>query len=398
MKILQINSVCGFGSTGRIVTDLYKIYEEAGHECIIAYGRGQAPEGYKTIKIGSKLDMYKHIAKARTLDGAGFGSVKATKKFIEDIEKYNPDIIHLHNIHGYYINIEELFSYLKKANKKVIWTLHDCWPFTGHCAYFEYAQCDKWKEGCDSCKQKKEYPKSILLDKSKSNYEKKKRIFTGVKDMTIITPSEWLANIVEKSFLSEYQVKVINNGIDLDAFHPYKSNLRNTYNIVDKKIILGVASVWEKRKGLDYFIGLSKKISNEYKIILVGLNEKQKEHLPENIIGITRTTSIKELAELYSIADVFLNPTLEDNYPTTNLESLACGTPVLTFNSGGSPEAILDNEILGTVIKEKSVTSIQQELQCFFEGNTKKNVEQKIIDYASRFDKYKKFKEYIECI
>ena len=174
LKILQINSVCGFGSTGRIVTDLYKVIEEQGHECVMAYGRGMVPEGFKTIKIGSNFDNYMHVAKTRVLDKHGFGSTEATKKFVEEVRKYNPDIIHLHNIHGYYINIEILFNYLRESGKKVIWTLHDCRAFTGHCAYFDYVGCNKWKNECKECPQKKEYPSSKLLDNSIWNYKRKK--------------------------------------------------------------------------------------------------------------------------------------------------------------------------------------------------------------------------------
>ncbi|WP_066874230.1 glycosyltransferase [Clostridium mediterraneense] len=342
LKILQINSVCGFGSTGRIATDLYKVIEEQGHECVIAYGRGTAPEGYKTIKIGNNFDNYMHVAKTRILDKHGFGSKKATIKFIEEVKKYDPDVIHLHNIHGYYINIEILFNYLKKSGKKIIWTLHDCWTFTGHCAYFDYVGCSRWKTGCYECPQKKEYPTSNLKDNSKWSYQKKKEIFTLIdKDkLTIVTPSNWLAGLVKKSHLGKYKVEVINNGIDLDIFKPVKSNFREKYNIGNKKIILGVASYWDRRKGLNYFVDLSEKLDKSYQVVIVGVSEKQKSKLPNNIIVISRTNNVNELVEIYSAANIFINPTLEDNFPTTNLEALACGIPVITFYTGGSIESI----------------------------------------------------------
>jgi putative colanic acid biosynthesis glycosyltransferase len=340
MKVLQINSVCGVGSTGRIATDLYKVLEEQGHSCKIAYGRGNAPEGIDTIKIGTNFDNYLHVFKTRMFDEHGFGSVSATKKFIEEVKKYDPDIIHLHNIHGYYINIEILFEYLNEANKPVIWTLHDCWAFTGHCAYFDFVGCDKWKYGCEKCPQKSGYPTSKAKDNSKLNYEKKKKIFTSINNMTIVTPSNWLANLVKESFLSKYNVEVINNGIDLDVFKPIESNFRKKHDLNDKFIILGVASDWSERKGLKYFIELEQNLSEQYKIVIVGVNKKQKAKLSKNIISITRTNNPKELAEIYTAADLFVNPTLEDNYPTTNLESIACGTPVITFETGGSVESI----------------------------------------------------------
>ena len=356
MKILQINSVCGVGSTGRIATDLYKVIEEAGHECVIAYGRGTAPEGIKTIKIGTNFDNYMHVAKTRIFDKHGFGSTKATKEFIKKVEEYDPDVIHLHNIHGYYINTEILFEYLKRANKKVVWTLHDCWAFTGHCSHFDYIGCDKWKNGCKKCPQKNEYPSSKIADASEFNYEKKKELFTSVKYMTIVTPSKWLAGLVKESFLGKYEVIVINNGIDLDVFKPTESDFREKYGLQDKKIILGVASVWTERKGVNTFIELSEKLDDNFKIILVGVNKKQKSMLPKNVIGITRTNNVKELAEIYTVADVFVNPTLEEVMGLTNVEALACGIPVITFDSGGSVECI--DESSGKIVTKGDIDKL----------------------------------------
>ena len=392
MKILQINSVCGVGSTGRIAIDLYKVLEEQGHECKIAYGRGTAPEGIDSIKIGSNLDNYTHVFKTRVFDKHGFGSVNATKKFIEEVKEYDPDIIHLHNIHGYYINIEILFNYLKEANKPVVWTLHDCWAFTGHCAYFDYAGCDKWKSGCKKCPQKQGYPASNILDNSKFNYENKKELFTSVKNMTIVTPSKWLANLVKESFLGKYPVEVINNGIDLSVFKPTESNFKERYNLHNKFVVLGVASVWEERKGLKYFIELSKELSDDYKVVIVGVNEKQKKQLPENIIAITRTNNVKELVEIYTSADVFVNPTLEDNFPTTNLEAIACGTPVITFNTGGSAESI-DN-FIGIITKDKSVKSLITDIDYSRSKISTNGFEFLKIDKV-KYDKKIKFIEYI---
>ena len=345
-KILFINSVCN-GSTGTICKNLYKAAVEEGHECCIAYGRGEAPEGFKTIKIGNKLDIYLHILKARLFDASGFGSKHATKEFIKKIDEFKPDIIHLHNIHGYYVNIEILFKYLKNHPEiKKIWTLHDCWAFTGHCAYYTYAKCDKWETCCKGyCPNRNEYPKTIFSCVTK-NYTKKKNIFSNVGNMVLITPSQWLKNEIEKSFLKDYETVVIHNGVDTSIFKPTPSDIRQQYGIEDKKIILGVASVWDKRKGLNTFLELSKEIDDEYQIVLIGLNSKQIKQLPSNIIGISRTESVQELVEWYSAAYVYFNPTLEDNYPTTNLEAISCGTPVVTFETGGSPESVVGNGII----------------------------------------------------
>ena len=343
-RILFINSVCN-GSTGTICKNLYKATEETGHTCCIAYGRGDAPEGFNTIKIGNQLDIYLHVLKARLFDASGFGSKKATKDLIRQIEEFKPDVIHLHNIHGYYVNIEILFNYLKQHPEiKKIWTLHDCWSYTGHCAYYTYAKCDKWQTCCKgNCPNKKEYPQTVFSN-IKSNFNKKREIFSGVENMILITPSKWLKKEVEKSYLKDYPIEVINNGVDTNVFKPTSSTIKQQYGIEDKKVILGVASVWDKRKGLDTFIELSKELDNQYQIVLIGLNKKQIEQLPKNIIGISRTENVQELVKWYSAANVYFNPTLEDNYPTTNLESIACGTPVITFNTGGSPESAYANE------------------------------------------------------
>lgn len=391
MRVLQINSVCGAGSTGRIVTDIHKILREQGHESYIAYGRGTAHNCDTSIKIGTKFDNYMHVAKTRLLDKHGLSSKRATKEFITKVEKLNPDIIHLHNIHGYYLHIELLFDFLKSAGKPVVWTLHDCWPFTGHCAYFDYVQCDRWRTGCYSCPQKKNYPASMLLDSSSDNYETKKKIFSGVENLLIVTPSKWLASLVKQSFLNQYPVKVINNGIDLSIFKPTDSDFRKRYNLNEKFVILGVASIWEPRKGFKYFLELSNYLTSNEMIVLVGVTEKQKRIFPNNIIGITKTNNIKELAAIYSAADVFFNPTLEDNFPTTNLEALACGTPVITFNTGGSVEAI--DESSGFVIEQGNLSKTLETIEIVKHQEFHQNC---ILRALKLFDKNRSFSQYID--
>jgi glycosyltransferase involved in cell wall biosynthesis len=392
MRVLQINSVCGVGSTGRIATDIHNILVNQGHESYIAYGRGnpnRIDEKF-TLRIGSKLDNYLHVAKTRLFDKHGLGSKKSTLKFIEKIKQLDFNIIHLHNIHGYYINFEILFEYLKHTDIPVVWTLHDCWAFTGHCAYFDYANCYNWKKECFKCPQKREYPKSILLDNSNKNFQTKKESFLDVKDLTIVTPSAWLADLVEQSFLKDYPINVINNGIDLDVFKPNKSNFRQKHNLQDKFIILGVASIWSERKGLKYFVELSACLSNQYKIVLVGLSNKEIRSLPANILGISHTNSIQELSEIYSTADVFVNPTLEDNFPTTNLEALACGTPVVTFNSGGSVESI--DEKTGIVVEKENVDDLIKVLKMIKSDNLESKF---CMERSKLFSKESKYQEYI---
>lgn len=347
MKVLMINSVCGIGSTGRICTDIADELTENGHECKIAFGRKAAPERYQkyAYRITSDGGVKINALKARLFDNEGFNAAGATKKLISFIEEYNPDVIHLHNLHGYYLNVKILFDYLKKADKKVVWTLHDCWAFTGHCAYFDYPECGKWRENCGNCGRLNDYPKAII-DRSERNLAKKKEIFSGVKNLTVVTPSKWLAELAKQSFLGEYLIEVINNGIDTAVFRPTESTFKEKNGLSGKKIILGVANIWDARKGLGDFISLSKKISDDYRIVLVGLDEKQLGMLPENILGITRTSSAKELAEIYTAADVLFNPTYEDNYPTVNLEAQACKTPVVTYDTGGSSESVPKENVI----------------------------------------------------
>lgn len=339
MKYLFINSVAGFGSTGRIVGDTCRELMAQGNECTIAYGRKQTGyEDVPTVRIGSDWDCRFHGLESRLLDDQGFGSRRATRRFLDWVRRYDPDVIWLHNLHGYYLNLEELFGYLRTCGKQNLWTLHDCWSFTGHCAYFEMAGCDKWKQGCHHCPQKGTYPKSILLDGSRRNYEKKKALFTGIPNLTLIVPSQWLQHRVQESFLKEYPVEVRYNEVNRDIFKPTPSDFREKHGLTGKKILLGVASVWEERKGLGDFIALSRQLDDSCKIVLVGLTEKQIRSLPEEILGLPRTNSPRDLAEIYTAADVFLNPSLEETFGMTTLEASCCGTPAIVYRDTACEE------------------------------------------------------------
>lgn len=360
MIILQINSVYKSGSTGWIVEDIHQHMLQNGAESYVAYGRNFKESNKNIIQVGSKLDQLYHVFKTRFFDQHGLASKNATRDLIEKIESINPDIIHLHNIHGYYLNYKVFFDYIKNNNYKVIWTLHDCWSFTGHCAYYNYAQCDKWQTECHNCPQLKDYPKSNGIDNSKNNYYLKKESFANLNNVTLVTPSRWLSDELKKSFLNRYNVQVIYNGIDQNIFYPRKSNIKKNLSILDKKILLGVASIWSRRKGLQFILDLAKSISEEYIIIVIGKIEDDISNY-DNIIHIPTIENKDELASFYSMADIFINPTLEDNYPTTNLEAIACGTPVLTFASGGSGENI--TKPLGKVIKDKTSSGIINALE-----------------------------------
>lgn len=354
MKIVQINTF-PYKATGNIMMSIHNRLLELGHDSYVVWGRGRNARNEREIVIKNDIETKWHGIYTRLTDKTGFASNKSTKKLLKKLDQIQPDIIHLHNIHGYYVNINLLFNYIKLHNIKVIWTLHDCWPFTGHCAYFDKVACERWKMGCYNCMQKQTYPTSIFLDNSRWNWKRKKELFTGA-DITLVTPCKWLRKITEQSFLKEYPIEVIYNGIDCDIYHPINTDFEKKYNLEGKYIILGVASEWTERKGLKDFIELSSMLKDEYKIVLVGLKKKQIEKLPKNIIGIERTTNIVELVGIYSRANIFFNPTYEDNFPTTNIESIACHTPVITYNTGGCPEAIDDKT--GYVVKQGNIKEV----------------------------------------
>ncbi len=358
MKVLLINTVCGIGSTGRICTDLAEQYINGGNEAVIAYGRGDVPDKYKRIskKFGGSFNIYFHAFYTRITDRHGFASKRATRELLEWAEKYNPDLLWLHNIHGYYINIKMLFDWIKsRPQMKVKWTLHDCWAFTGHCSYFTAVKCNRWKTHCSKCPQKREYPASYLADASKKNFTDKKEIFTGVKDMTLITPSHWLADLVSQSFLREYPIEVVYNTVDRSVFKPTPGDFREKYGLQNKKIILGVANVWSERKGLGDFLKLSEMLDDRYAIVLVGLTQKQKDALPSKIKGIVRTNDAKELAAIYTAADIFVNPSREETFGMTTVEALACGTKAVVYK-GTACEEIAKSS--GGIAVEQSVEAL----------------------------------------
>ncbi|MBQ9265044.1 MAG: glycosyltransferase [Clostridia bacterium] len=357
MKVLIVNLRIGTGSVGRIVSDLYQGIIASGNECKIAYARGNIGDipVEDTYRICSEQEVMLHAGLTRAFGNTAFYFKNSTKRFCRWIETFHPDIIHLHGAYGYYLNMEVLFKYFKESNVTVVSTLHSCWDFTGHCCYFDYINCDQWKTGCKHCRNKNSYPSSSILDNTARNYKRKKRAYEGLNDCTIVTPSKWMARYAQKSFLSNREIKVIYNGVDLNSFKKYEEKSSLIAN--NKPTILCVASIWEKRKGWDDVIELSHIIPETFQLIVVGLTEKQKEQLSKETIAIERTDSKEELAKLYSSATVFFNPTYEDNYPTVNLEAIACNTPVITYDTGGSPEAI-KNESWGLVIAKRDYSSL----------------------------------------
>ena len=393
--ILSINAV-PYGSTAKIMIGIAKLCASKGIDNITSTGYSKHPVKElpeNNIYIGNVFDKYIHLILGILTGYQGCYSHIATERFLKKIDKINPDIIHLHNIHGWFLNIPMLFDYIKEHHIRVVWTLHDCWSFTGRCPYFDMTKCDKWKTGCCDCPYPKESYPPVLVDKTDKMWKLKKQWFSDIEDMTIVTPSQWLADLVKESYLNEYPVKVINNGIDLSVFKPSESDFRQKYGIGEKYMLLGVADSWGARKGPDVFVELSQRLdSTKYQIVLVGTNDSVDKQLPDNIISVHRTQNQKELAEIYTAADLFVNPTREENYPTVNMESIACGTPVLTFRTGGSPE--IPDETCGTVVECDDIDAMEKEIIRIAEE--KPFTVENCLRRAKQFDQNERFKEYID--
>ena len=394
MKIFQINGGV-FGSTGKIMFGISKAARERGHTVVCASAvtstnrTAQPQEDY--LKIGSYYGRCLSVLLARLSGLEGCFAVLPTIRLIRKIKAFSPDVIHLHSIHNSYINLPMLFRFIKKHKIRVVWTLHDCWAMTGHCPHFEMVGCDKWKSGCYDCPLYREYPKSIR-DNSGKMYRKKKKWFTGIEDLTIITPSFWLEGIVRQSFLQSYPVKTIHNGIDLNIFHPQKSEFRDQYQLHDKIIVLGVAFGWNRKKGLDVFVELSKRLDDKYQIVLVGTDDNVDGQLPDRILSIHCTQNQTELAEIYSAADIFVNPTREDTYPTVNMEALGCGTPLVTFATGGSPE--IPDETCGSIAEKENIDELENAIRVW--GKKTAAESEHCIDRSKAFDMHTKYSQIVQ--
>lgn len=388
-KLFQINVTANWGSTGKIAEQIGISAINQGWESYIAYGRWSNPSQSKLIKVGSKLDMYMHYGEQRIRDNEGLCSRGATKRLIQQIVEINPDIVQLHNIHDHYLNYRILFEYLNQSDIKVVWTFHDCWAFTGHCFHFVTKKCDRWKVECFDCPLKNEYPKTFF-DRSKEHYNLKRDLFCNCKNLTIVPCSDWMGSFVEQSFLKNKKIQVIHNGVDLKVFKPLSSKKRSNRN---KLNILAVSNVWNVGKGeIDIYKLRSILNEDEYEITMVGLSADQVKKLPVGIVGIQRTQSVNELVQLYSDADVLINPTYADTFPTVNLEALACGTPVITYKTGGSPEAV--DEKTGVVVEQGNIEALAEAIKQM------KETPLSSIDCRRRaeeyFDKDKCFEKYIE--
>lgn len=338
-KLLIINITCNQGSTGKISEQVGLMMKQRGWEVFLAHGaRRVNPSELSTIPFSSVKGEYLHALKSLLFDADGLGSTVATKRLVERIKEIKPDVIQMHNLHGYYLNYPVLFEYLNSTNIPIVMTLHDCWSFTGHCVHFVIAGCDKWKTGCHDCELKSKQPKpSLLWDRSKRNYSLKEKCFASNPNIHVVAVSNWLGELVKQSLLRNNPLHIIHNGIDLATYRPHGKKNGGKFKV------LAVSNVWHKDKGLYDIYKLRELLSgDDYNFILVGLTEKQVKTLPSGIVGITRTSNQQELVDLYSNANVLINPTYADSFPTINLEAMACGTPVITYNTGGSPESVTE--------------------------------------------------------
>ena len=388
MTVVQINSTCGIGSTGKICVGISRLLTENGVQNNIVFSCETS--GYSS-GIPCSAYGYRKIQalKSRVFGNYGFNSALATRKMIRELERIRPDVVHLHNIHGHDCDLELLFSFFRDNKTKLVWTFHDCWAFTGYCTHFTMVGCDKWTSHCADCPQRREY--TWLFDRSEELFEAKKRLFAGL-NMTIVTPSVWMAELVRQSFLKNYPVQVIRNGIDLDVFQPTEGAFRRKHGLEQKKLVLGVSFDWGPKKGLDVFLELAHRLPEDYGIILVGTDEATERMLPDRIVSVCRTQDQRELAEIYTSADVFVNPTREENFPTVNMEALACGTPVITFQTGGSPEAL--DETCGSVVACGDLNALESEIVRICEQ--KPFPEALCVARAREFEKGKRFKEYLD--
>ncbi len=394
MKVFYINSHSGILSTGRIVSGLARSVMAEGGDARICYGRKQDTTDTSSISenVNSRFELYTHALLSRITDSQGKWSNKATEKIIEQIKSFKPDVIHLHNLHGYYLNHTTLARFLKEARIPIVWTLHDCWTMTGHCCYFDFVNCDKYLQDCGNCPGKMTYPISIFADNSAKNLIEKKRDFSDLPSTVLVTPSRWLADLAKGTYLSQYPIKVINNGIFRDKFYPRDtSDLIKKHGLQGKKIVLGVCNVWRDQKGLSDMTALADLLPDDYKIVMVGKKSELAAKAKPDILAISYTDGIDELAQWYSAAHVFVIPTYEDNFPTVNLEALSCGTPVISYKTGGSCECIEAG--CGAVVHEKTPAALADAIINF---NTTDEIRKKCRILSEKYDQSVMYEKYIE--
>lgn len=393
-KLLQINPVIKENtSTGKIMRTLGELAQAAGWESYVAYSRardGVPPHSSRLVPVGNKADLLLHWVATRLFDAHGLASRLATRRFVARLRELNPDVIHIHNIHGYFLNYKILSRALAQMGKPVVWTVHDCWLYTGHCYHYASAGCERWKTGCHHCPQKKAFPASWLLDRSRRNWEDKKKAFCSIPGLTLVTVSRWMKGEIAQSFLGRVRCEVIHNGIDLDTFRPSPSAetalAYGTY-------YLAVASIWLPEKGLQDLEKLSSVLDADERLVVVG-KRPSGHRFPRNVVCLERTADAAALAALYTEAVALVNPTWQDNYPTVNMEAIACGTPVVSYRTGGSPESITPRT--GRVVEQGDVEGLAEALHAI-RRQGKEHFSEACRSYAlAHFRAQDRFNDYIQ--
>lgn len=390
MKVLFINTVFERSSTGRIIHDICVRLRQQGHDSMVIYGRYPVQSEFPSMCFNSKIENILHGVNTRLFDRHGFGPKATTKKIIETIKHYQPDIIHLHNIHGYYVNIKLLFQFLKQMDLPVVWTVHDCWPYTGHCVYYDYIGCDKWKTECCQCPKKREYPASYGIDNSKRNYNQKRELFNSIPNLTLVAVSDWLKEQLGMSFLKHHRIQRIYNGIDQTVFRPIKTDIKKRMGLEGKKVFLAVSDGWSERKGKNLLYQFTDYLNPDEVLIMVGLSEKDLKSCPKQLLGMGRTENLQQLVELYSAADIVLNPSYEETFGMITAEALSCGTPVIVSNATASPELV--NSTCGRIIEKGNISDLRMTVDLLLENTPTK---EQCLNRAKMFNSEIVYQEYI---
>ncbi|MBQ0099341.1 MAG: glycosyltransferase [Firmicutes bacterium] len=390
MRVLQINAVCGNGSTGLIVKDIASQVEKNGDEAFVAFQNGQASKNFYVFN--NKFDEKLHALYTRIFGKQGYASKRETKKFLKWVSEIKPDIVHLHNLHGNYINLPMLLNYLSKNDIATVVTLHDCWFFTGKCTHYVEYKCDRWQESCGKCPQKHANINSIFFDKSSKVLFDREKLFVSIPRLKIVGCSKWIAEECKKSKLKNCDITYIHNGVDTSIFKPTNNEFRKKNNLEDKFVVLGFANKWGQERNREAVLYIISTLKEDERIVLVGCDNKMMDNFSkfDNVICVGFIKDRNELADIYSSCDVFLNLTHADTLPTVNMESICSGTPVITYDVCGSPELVDSGS--GFVVPENDYIAIV-EAKNFIKF---KNFNIEIEKYHEKFSKTNNYLKYID--
>lgn len=396
MKILQINAVYGCLSTGTNVQELNQAFRAKGHTCIAAFAAGKVKNPEQEYKIGTTVGQKIHALLSRVTGLQGYFSSHATKKLLQFMDEFQPDVVLLNNLHANYIHLPMLLKYLAKKDIATVAVLHDCWFYTGKCCYYSASGCEKWKTRCGKCPAKRQYNKSWFFDFSRKMHKDREKLFSAIPRLGVVAVSDWLLTQALQSpvFVNAKQITRIHNWIDSMVFTPTDiTEHREALNLADKKILLSVAAMWEKRKGLDELSWIAGQLEEDEQMIIIGRLEK-KDSLPSNVIYIPQTQSKEELIRYYSMADVFLQPSVEETFGKVTAEALSCGTPVVCYDSTANPELV--GEGCGEIVPVKDKESMLRQVRKILQSGKKQYTGTCRAFAEERFDTQRIFSEYLQ--